>query len=67
MFIEDEKLPLDVIRKSYSDSQHALCCLECGLESNFDPTVAGSIGRPLAVLLNHDCEADHSERQGRGD
>jgi hypothetical protein len=37
MFIEDDKLPLDVLRKSYGDSHHALCCLECGYEAEFDP------------------------------
>jgi hypothetical protein len=53
MFIEDDKLPDDVLRKKYSDDRHALCCLECGLESEFDPSIKGSIGRPL---LEHNFE-----------
>jgi hypothetical protein len=56
MFIEDDKLPDDVLRKRYSETRHALCCLECGSESEFDPTLRGSIGRPLYVLLEHDCK-----------
>jgi hypothetical protein len=51
MFIEDDKLPDDVLRKKYSEGRHALCCLECGLESEFDPSIKDSIGRPLHVLL----------------
>jgi len=31
-FVEDDKLPLDVGRKAYSNTSHALCCLECGFE-----------------------------------
>jgi hypothetical protein len=30
MFIEDDKLPDDVLRKRYSVTRHALCCLERG-------------------------------------
>jgi len=56
MFIEDDKLSDDVVRKKYSDTRHSLCCLNCGCESEFDPTVRGSIGRPLHVLLEHDCK-----------
>lgn len=67
MFMEDDKLPLDVVRKSYSESHHALCCLECGYEAEFDPSVAGSIGRPLAFLLHHSCGADDPPQVGRGD
>ncbi len=67
MFIEDDKLPLDVVRKKYSDSHHALCCLECGYEADFDPTLAQSIGRPLTLLLHHSCEADDPSQVGRGD
>ena len=67
MFIEDDKLPQDVVRKNYSDSRHALCCLECGYEADFDPSLAGSIGRPLALLLHYSCEADDTSRVGRGD
>jgi hypothetical protein len=52
MFIEDDKLPDDVVRKN-SDTRHSLCCLNCGCESEFDPTLQGSIGRPLHVLLEH--------------
>ena len=66
MFIEDENLPLDVLRKFYDDFKHALCCLECGLESIFDPTLSGSIGRPLAILLRHHCESEQGERPGKG-
>jgi hypothetical protein len=40
-FVEDDKLPLDVGRKAYSNTSHALCCLECGFESSFNPTGAG--------------------------
>ena len=58
MFIEDDKLPDDVVRKRYSDSRHALCCLECGFEWKFDPTVRDSIGRPLLILLTHNCKED---------
>jgi hypothetical protein len=67
MFIDDDKLPLDVLRKSYGDSHHALCCLECGYEAEFDPYVAGSIGRPLTLLLHHSCEADDTSQAGKGD
>jgi hypothetical protein len=61
MFIEDDKLPDDVVRKRYSNARHALCCLECGYEADFDPSVQGSIGRPLHVLLEHNCPKDVSE------
>ena len=53
--IEDDKLPLDVVRKEYSDSEHALCCLECGFEFPFDPQQPRSIGKPLYVLAMHTC------------
>jgi hypothetical protein len=43
MFIDDDKLPEDVVRKKYSDTRDALCCLNCGFESDFDPTVQGSL------------------------
>jgi hypothetical protein len=56
MFIKDDKLPDDVLRKTYSETPHALYCLECSSESEFDPTIQGSIGRPLDVLLEHDVE-----------
>ncbi len=39
-FIEDDKLPTDVVRKEYSESRHALCCLSCGYESQFTPNPA---------------------------
>jgi hypothetical protein len=58
MFIEDDKLPDDVVRKQYSETRHALCCLECGFESQFNPSVRGSIGRPLFALLEHKCPQD---------
>jgi len=54
-FIEDEKLPLDVVRKEYSESRHALCCIECGFEYSFDPRQPDSIGRPLCLLVMHKC------------
>jgi hypothetical protein len=54
-FIEDDKLPTDVVRKEYSESRHALCCLNCGLESEFRPQLPGSIGKPLYDLMLHDC------------
>jgi hypothetical protein len=56
MFIEDDKLPEDVVRKRYSGTRDGLCCLNCGFESDFDPTVQGSIGRPLYALVMHDCK-----------
>jgi hypothetical protein len=55
MFSEDDKLPDDVVRKRYSDTRHALSCLNCDLESEFDPTMKASIGRPIYVLVMHDC------------
>ena len=54
-FIEDDKLPIDVVRKEYSESRHALCCLNCGFESEFAPHLPDSIGKPLYVLMVHDC------------
>jgi hypothetical protein len=67
MFIQDDKLPLDVVRKSYGASRHALCCLECGYEADFNPALADSIGRPLSLLLHHSCEADEPMQVGKGD
>lgn len=58
MFVEDAKLPQDVARGKYSDARDALCCLNCGFEWDFDPTVQDSIGRPLYVLVMHDCKVD---------
>jgi hypothetical protein len=58
MFIEDDKLPDDVVRKKHSDTRHTLCCLECGFESEFNPTVQGAIGRPLQALVMHDCKQE---------
>jgi hypothetical protein len=58
MFIEDDKLPDVVVRKRYSDSRHALCCLECGFEWSFDPSVRDFIGRPLLILFTHNCKED---------
>jgi hypothetical protein len=54
-FIEDDKLPIDVVRKEYSESRHALCCVNCGFESEFIPNLPDSIGKPLYVLMVHDC------------
>jgi hypothetical protein len=56
MFIEDSKLPDDVVRKRYSEGCDALCCLECGLEWEFDPRMPGAIGKPLYVLMEHRCK-----------
>jgi len=39
----------------YSESRHALCCLNCGFESEFVPHLPDSIGKPLYVLMVHDC------------
>jgi hypothetical protein len=54
-FVEDEKLPVDVVRKEYTESRHALCCLDCGLEAQFDPRDPRGIGKPLLNLLFHHC------------
>jgi hypothetical protein len=51
MVIEDDKLRDDVIRRKYSDSHHALCCLECGFESAFDQTA-----KPSIMLVEHNCK-----------
>ena len=59
-FIEDDKLPIDVVRKEYSESRHALCCLNCGLESEFAPHLPDSIGKPLYVLMVHDCPSSET-------
>ena len=58
MFVEDAKLPHDIVRKQYSDTRDALCFLNCGFEWDFDPTVQDSIGRPLYVLVMHNCKVD---------
>jgi hypothetical protein len=58
MFIDDDKLPKDVIRKKHSNTKDAHCCLNCGFESDFDPTGQGAIGRPLYVLVMHNCKAE---------
>lgn len=36
-FIDDDKLPSDVLRKQYSEFRQALCCLNCGIEPEFEP------------------------------
>ena len=59
-FVDDDKLPLDVGRKAYSNTSHALCCLDCGFEASFNPTVKGSIGAPLLALFKHECK-EHEE------
>lgn len=56
MFVDDKKLPDDVVRKEYAPTRHALCCLECGFEWEFDPTESESIGRPLYALMEHACK-----------
>jgi hypothetical protein len=50
MFVTDYRLPDDVVRRRYAETKHALCCLNCGFEYGFDPTQAGSIGKPLWVF-----------------
>jgi hypothetical protein len=57
-FIQDDKLPVDVVRKEYNGTRHALCCLACGMESSFDPRDPRAIGRPLLALLIHKCQDD---------
>jgi hypothetical protein len=42
MFITDDKLPDDVVRRQYAETKHALCCLNCGFEYGFDPTLSVS-------------------------
>ena len=59
-FTEDDKLPVDVVRKEYSETEHALCCLECGFESPFDPRQPHAIGKPLCVLAMHNCAESES-------
>lgn len=58
MFVENDKLPQDAVRSKYSETRDPLCYLNCGFEWDFDPTVQGSIGRPLSVLLMHNCKVD---------
>jgi hypothetical protein len=41
--------------KEYSELRRALCCLSCGIESEFAPHLPDSIGKPLYVLMVHDC------------
>jgi hypothetical protein len=60
MFVTDDKLPDDVVRRQYAETKHALCCLNCGFEDGFDPTQPGSIGKPLWVLLEHECRPAES-------
>jgi hypothetical protein len=59
-FIEDDKLPIDVVRKEYSESRHALCCLNCGFESEFALHLPDSIGKPLYALMVHDCPSSET-------
>ena len=56
LLIEDDKLPDDMVRNKSSDMRHALSCLECDFKCELDPTVPGSIGGPLYVLLEHRCK-----------
>src|ERR1700736_5242151 len=65
MFITDDKLPDDVVRRRYAETKHALCCLNCGFECGVDPTQPGSIGKPLWVLLEHECRSVESCMCGR--
>jgi hypothetical protein len=58
VFLEDDQLPADVVQKKYSERRHALCCLECGFEFSFDPTVKDSIETPLYALVMHCCKRD---------
>jgi hypothetical protein len=59
-FIEDDKLPTDVVRKEYSESRHALGCLNCGFESEIAPNLPDSIGKPPCVLMVHDCPSSEA-------
>jgi len=58
MYVTDDKLPDDVLRKAYDETRHALCCSECNFESFFDPRTPQAIGKPLMALVLHDCETD---------
>ena len=60
MFITDDKLPDDVVRRQYAETKHAPFCLNCGFEYGFDPTQLGSIDKPLWVLLEHECRSVES-------
>jgi hypothetical protein len=60
VFITDDKLPDDVVRRQYAETKHALCCLNCGFEYGFDPTQPHSIGKPLWILLEHECRSAES-------
>ena len=55
MFITDDKVPDDVVRRQYAETKHALFCLNCGFEYGF-----GSIGKPLWVLLEHEYRSAES-------
>jgi len=44
--------PDDAARRRYDERREALCCLECGFGWAFEPTVQGSIGRPLSCSRN---------------
>lgn len=59
-FITDRKLPVDVVRKIYTDRRHALGCTVCAKEVEFDPLELGAIGKALLVLALHECP-DHRE------
>ena len=37
MYVTDDKLPDDVLRKAYDETRRALCCSECNFQSSFDP------------------------------
>lgn len=57
-FVQDDKLPDNVLRKAYDEARHALCCSGCNFESFFDPRTPQAIGKPLMALVLHECEAD---------
>jgi hypothetical protein len=59
-FIEDDKLPADGVRKEYSESRRALCCLNCGFESEFAPDLPDAIGKPQYVLMVRDCPSSEA-------
>jgi hypothetical protein len=56
MYVTDDKLPDDVLRKAYDETRHALCCSECNSESFFDPRWPQAIGKPLMALVLHENE-----------
>ena len=50
MYVRDDKLSDDVLRKAYSVERDSLCCLGCNFEAFFDPTIPCSLGKPFGHL-----------------